>query len=116
MTNELTEAVRQIDDSFESRFRLISSSYSAASFGDSVALYANKDLEIRLSRDRSEFNCEFRLPIVNQWVSIYRILPATPRSMSSEDESKVLKIVISIIREKAAEITLKVREMVTKQD
>ena len=116
MANDLAAEVRKIDDAFEFDFRLVSSSYSDSSFGDSVALYANKNLEIRLSRDRSEFNCEFRLPTENQWISIYKIFPGAPRSLRSEDETNTLKFVISVTRENSAEIISKVREMVTKQD
>jgi len=105
MLRELSNLVHMLNEEFESRFALVSSSYSSASFGDSVAVYSNKELNIRLSRDRGEFNCEFSYAGSGpNWISIYHLFPNLPRSQRPEDEMAAIQAVLAVMAERYSEI------------
>lgn len=105
MSQELTYSIRSFDETFESRFVLINSAYSATSFGDSIAVYTDKKIEVRFSRDRGEFNCEFRrADTAANWKSIYVLFPNLPHSMRPHDEIAALQGALTVLREHYSEI------------
>jgi len=67
--------------------------YNAQNFGNALIVFANKDIEIRFIKDRSQIYIEFRNSKLNsKWVDLFKILDSLKIQEARKRQEDILQL------------------------